>query len=138
MQQKHLVRKLSNRLKAEKKFNMANKLSTRDVAAVQEKRVAKKLGGYVNSNSGAGRWDKSDVKVHDASLLIECKTTMTPKKSFSIKKEWLDKTKDESFANRLYNRAIAFNFDYEDKDDYYVIDDKLMKFLVEKLIEENE
>ena len=113
------------------------KITTRHASAIQEKRVADKLNGKVNSNSGAGKWDKSDVKVEEASLSIECKTCMTPKKSFSIKKEWLEKNKEEAFFNRLSNHVIAFNFDYEDKNDYYVIDDKLMKFLVEKLIEES-
>ena len=116
---------------------MADKNYTRYCSNIQEKRVADKLGGIKIANSGAGKFDKSDVIVKEASLSIECKTCMTPKKSFSIKKEWLDKHKDESFINRLSNRVIAFNFDFEDKNDYYVIDDKLMKFLVDKLIEEN-
>ena len=59
------------------------------------------------------------------------------KKSFSIKKEWLDKSADELFASRCNSNVIAFNFNYEDKKDYYVINDKLMKFLIEKLREEN-
>lgn len=63
---------------------------------------------------------------------------MTPKDSFSIKKEWIAKNKEEAFQNRLSNTAIAFNFYYDDTTDYYVIDDKLMKFLIEKLKEDNE
>lgn len=113
-------------------------VSTREAAAIQEYRVAKKLGGKITPNSGAGRFDKSDIKVQDANLFVECKTCMTPKKSFSIKKDWIEKAEKEAFINRLYNHVIAFNFNFEDKDDYYVIDDKLMMFLVEKLIEENE
>lgn len=119
-------------------MTLNKKISTREASSIQEKRIADKLNGVVCANSGAGLWDKSDIKVEDASLSIECKTCMTPKKSFSIKKEWLEKNKDEAFRNRLSNNIIAFNFDYEDKNDYYVIDDKLMKFLVKKLIEENE
>lgn len=112
-----------------------SKLSTRAASSIQEGRVAKKLNGIVNSNSGAGLWDKSDVRVPEASLCIECKTAMSPKKSFSIKKEWIEKNINESFINRLDNHVIAFNFNYEDENDYYIIDDKLMKFLVEKLSE---
>jgi hypothetical protein len=115
---------------------MTNKEATRYASYVQEKRVAGKLGGRVSSNSGAGMFNKGDIVVEDASLLIECKTCMEPKKSFSIKKDWIDKNKEEAFRLRLDNHVIAFNFDYQDKKDYYIIDDKLMKFLVEKLRKE--
>lgn len=117
---------------------MANKEATRYASSVQEKRVASKLGGKVSSNSGAGLFNKGDIVCDDASLLIECKTCMEPKKSFSIKKDWIEKDAEEAFRLRLDNHVIAFNFDYQDKNDYYVIDDKLMGFLVQKLEEENE
>lgn len=110
---------------------------TRKASAIQEYRVAKKLGGKISPNSGAGLWNKSDISIKVADLDIECKTCMKPKNSFSIKKEWIKKSKEAGFINRIHNHVIAFNFCYEDDDDYYVIDDKLMKFLVEKLIEEN-
>ena len=116
---------------------MKNKEATRYASSVQEKRVAGKLNGTVSSNSGAGLFNKGDVVCEDASLLIECKTCMEPKKSFSIKKEWIEKNKEEAFRLRLDNHVIAFNFDYQDKRDYYVIDDKLMEFLVRKLEEES-
>ena len=115
---------------------IANKNSTRYCASVQEQRIANKFNGYASFSSGSSKFQKSDVIVEDASLQIECKTVMSPKDSFSIKKEWIEKDKKEAFANRLSNTAIAFNFYYEDKEDFYVIDDKLMKFLVEKLKEE--
>lgn len=117
---------------------MATKDTTRYASSTQENRIAKKFNGHVIPNSGAGKFNKSDVVVKEANLSIECKTCMSEKKSFSIKKDWLKKHKEESFSNRLYNSIIAFNFFYEDKEDYYVIDDKLMKFLVEKLKEDNE
>lgn len=112
--------------------------ATREASSIQEKRVANKLDGYVTPNSGAGYFKKGDIQIPDAGLLVECKTCVSPKKSFSIKKEWLDKNKRELFSSGLSNSVIAFNFDYEDKNDYYVIDDKLMKFLTEKLKEEND
>lgn len=116
---------------------MTNKEATRYASSVQENRVAKKLGGKVSSNSGAGLFNKGDIIVADASLLIECKTCMEPKKSFSIKKDWIDKNKDEAFRLRCDNCAIAFNYDYQSKKDYFIIDDKLMEFLVDKLREDN-
>lgn len=117
---------------------MTNKEATRYASSVQEKRVAGKFGGKVSSNSGAGLFNKGDVVCEDASLLVECKTCMEPKKSFSIKKDWIDKNKEEAFRLRLDNHVIAFNFDYQDKKDYYIIDDKLMGFLVNCLEKEND
>lgn len=115
-----------------------NKETTRYSSSVQEKRIANKLNGKVSSNSGAGLFNKGDIICTDASLLIECKTCMEPKKSFSIKRDWIEKNKEESFRLRLDNHVIAFNFYYQDKKDYYIIDDKLMDFLVKKLEEEND
>lgn len=114
-----------------------NKESTRYYSELQEKRVAENLNGSVCPNSGAGKFSKSDVQVKDASLSIECKTCMTDKDSFSIKKSWFEKQKEEAFSNRLDNSVIAFNFGPSDKNDKFIIDYKLMRFLVEKLTEEN-
>ena len=117
---------------------MRDKISTREASSVQEKRIAQKLGGTVNPNSGAGMTKKGDVELSDIGLLVECKTCMSPKQSFSIKKDWIEKNKQEAFMTRNNDSVIAFNFDYTDKRDYYVINDKLMRFLVEKLREGNE
>ena len=114
---------------------MTNKEATRFASSTQENRIVKKFGGRVCPNSGAGKFSKSDIQLPEASLSIECKTCMTPKESFSIKKEWIEKHYEEAFSNRLSNTAIAFNFYFDDKKDYYVIDDKLMGFLIEKLKE---
>ena len=114
-----------------------NKEATRYASSIQENRIAKKFNGKVSSNSGASRFSGGDVTVEDASLCIECKTCMKPSKSFSIKKEWIEKNIEEAFVNRLENYCIAFNFNYEDKADYYVIDDKLMTFLVDCLVKHN-
>lgn len=110
--------------------------STRYASTVQENNVAVCFGGRRTPNSGAGLWKKGDVVIADASLLIECKVSMEDKQSFSIKKDWIEKNKEETFENRLDNSAIAFNFG-PNQPNYYVIDEKLMKFLVEKLEEEN-
>lgn len=115
-----------------------NTNSSRYYSDIQEKYVAKLLGGYQTTNSGAGHWSKSDVVVKDANMSIECKTSMSEKSSFSIKKDWIDKHKEEAKSNHLYNTAIAISFDPLGKENYFVIDEKLMKFLVEKLEEENE
>lgn len=115
-----------------------DKISTREASSIQENRVAKKLEGNVISNSGAGLFKKGDVHIEDVKMLVECKTCMSPKESFSIKKDWIEKNKKELFQNRLQYHCIAFNFDYNDKKDYYVIDDLLMSILLEKLREEQD
>lgn len=112
-----------------------NKNSTRYYSNRQEKQVAKSIGGKQTPNSGATKFVKGDILTDD--FLIECKTTLTPKKSFAIKKEWLDKNRQEMFAmNKSYN-ALAFNFEPDGKN-YYVIDEKLFKYLKEKLEEDDE
>lgn len=118
-------------------FMTKNKQSTKYYSSLQENNIAKQLGGCVQPASGAGHWNKSDVVINNASLSIECKTTVTPKESFSIKKDWIKKQKEEAFCNRLSNTALAISFEPEGQENYYVIDQKLMKFLVQKLIEEN-
>ena len=116
----------------------SNKNSTRYYSLLQESKVAKILGGNVVSNSGAGHFAKGDVVVNNADLLVECKTVTKEKNSFSIKKEWLDKNAEESFATRKSNSCLAFSFDPDAKSMYFIIDEKLMKFLTEKLTELNE
>ncbi len=51
----------------------------------QEKRVAKRLGGTVNSGSGNGPWRKGDVRSDD--YLVEAKRTDKASWSFKLS-EW--------------------------------------------------
>ena len=113
------------------------KFSTRAFSDLHEASVARALGGTKVSNSGAGKFSAGDVIQKNASLLIECKTVMTEKQSVSVKREWLTKNKAEAFSNRLNNSCLSINFG-PGTPNYYVIDEKLMKFLVEKLEEYNE
>jgi hypothetical protein len=111
-------------------------MNTRKYSAKQEKRIAKDLNGKRQSNSGATSFEKGDIKMD--CILIEAKTQIEPKKSFTVKKEWLDKNKEEAFSMGKQYSALAFNFGgLNDKDDYYIIDKRTMKLLVEYL-EENE
>lgn len=114
-----------------------NENSTRFYSDKQEKSVCKIINGQQTPNSGAGHFNKGDVVNRAASLLCECKCTMTPKSSFSVKKEWFEKNKNESFAMRLSNQIVAFNFEPEGAN-YFVINERLARFLVEKLEEDND
>ena len=114
-----------------------NKNATRYYSSQQESSVCKALNAWKQPNSGASKFAAGDVYNKDASLLVECKTAMTDKDSFSIKKEWLDKIKEEMKAKRFSNNCLAFSFG-PSSPNYYIIDEKLMKYLVEKLKEEYE
>lgn len=103
---------------------------TRFYSDKQEKRVAKAIAGRKVSNSGATTFNKGDV-VTD-SILVECKTATTEKKSFSIKKEWLEKNKEEAFAMGKSYSVLAFNFG-PDTDNYYIVDERTFKEFMEVL-----
>lgn len=109
-----------------------NKNSTRYYSNIHEESVCKALNATKQSNSGAGLFSKGDCINKEASLLIECKTLMNNKDSFSIKKDWLIKNKEEAFSQRLSNNTLAFNFG-PNEENYYIINEKLMKYLVDKL-----
>ena len=113
-----------------------NENSTRFYSDKQEKSVCKIINGQQTANSGAGHFNKGDVVNKTASLLCECKCTMTPKISFSVKKEWFEKNKHESFSMRLSNQMVAFNFE-PDGENYFIINERLARFLIQKLEEEN-
>jgi len=59
---------------------------------------------------------------------------MTPKSSFSIKKDWLIKMKEEQFAcNKSYS-ALCFDFGDEGSR-YYIIDEQTFKQVMELMKE---
>lgn len=101
---------------------------TRFYSNRQEKAVAKALGGKQTANSGATPFVKGDVRVKD--WLIECKTATIEKQSFSIKKEWLEKNKEEAFETGYSNSALCFDFG-DNGTRYYIIDEKTFKQLKE-------
>ena len=111
---------------------MANTIRpTRFYSSRQEKKVAKAVGGKQVSNSGATAFNKGDVTTD--LMLLECKTCVENKKSFSIKKEWLEKNKEEAFEMGKDYSVLTFNFG-PDSDNYYVIDERLFKMLNKFLI----
>ncbi len=110
-----------------------NKNSTRYFSNKQEKQIAKKLSGKCQTNSGATLFSKGDIKTEN--WLIEAKTTLTEKDSFSIKRQWLDKLKQESFAMNKEYYSLAFNFEPNSKN-YYILDEKTMQKIL-KILEEN-
>ena len=76
---------------------MKNKIATRDFSDEHEKSVCKALNARQVPNSGAGLFTKGDCIIDSANMLVECKCSMSEKKSFSIKVEWLNKMDEQRF-----------------------------------------
>lgn len=74
-----------------------------------------------------------DVKTED--WLFEAKTCMKEQQQFTIKKEWLDKLKQESFAMRKDYYALAFNFGKINEENYFILDEKTFTQLINLLDE---
>lgn len=105
-------------------------MSTRDFSDAQEKAVAKALGGYKTPNSGATPFVKGDVVLKN--VLVECKTKMKPAESFSVLRGWLTTLEEERIGMGKVGCALAFSYDCG-KTNYYVIDERMMRRLVEAL-----
>ena len=106
-----------------------NKNSNRYYSDRHEKRTAKNIGAKVQTSSGSSAFLKGDL--YSDKCLIECKTATTEKKSFSIKKEWLEKLEEQCFAMGKKHPILAF--DFGDGDNYYIIDEKTMQKFIEFL-----
>lgn len=114
-----------------------NKEATRYFSSAQENYIAKKFGFYTSANSGGGKFKKGDIYSLKYDLTVECKTTTSPKESFSIKKQWLIDAKKEALSNHTLNSCLAISFEPEGNDNYYIIDEKLFAFLLEQLEKNN-
>jgi hypothetical protein len=97
-------------------------------------RIAKKLGGAVQPNSGATAVRKGDVVVPESSMLIECKTSMKNKETFSVKRTVLDGIENEAFAMGNHGWALAFDFG-PDTPTHYVVSEAMFMELLEHLRE---
>lgn len=95
-----------------------NSNSTRYYSSLQEHQIAKELGGKCCANSGAAFWAQGDVRLDNC--LLECKTCVEKKKSFSIKEDWLKKIKEEANFEQKDYYAVAFNFGPKEEN-YYII-----------------
>jgi len=107
---------------------------TRFYSNRQEKKVASAVNGKQVVNSGATPFSKGDVR--NDLFLIECKTKTTPSNSITVKREWIDKNKEEAFAMNKPYSAVAISFG--DDENYFIIDKKLFQRLLEYLKEDEE
>lgn len=105
-----------------------NDNSTHYYSDRMELAVAKELGGHRVAGSGNGVFSGGDVLV-GSNLLVECKTSIKPVKSFSVKKEWLDKMRKEAFAINRYYASLCFDFE-TGGERYYVMSERMFKELL--------
>lgn len=110
-------------------------MNTRKYSKTQESKIAKSIKGKRQPNSGATDFMKGDVVTDQ--FCIECKTMMTEKQSISIKRDWIDKLKEEAFAMGKPYWSVAFNFGgLPNKENFYIIDERLFNKLQNYLQEE--
>ena len=102
-----------------------NKDSTRYHSNKQEKRIAKAIGGRQVVGSGSSPFLKGDVIA--GKMFIEAKTKVKPSTQITLKREWLEKAKEQSFSTGKEDYALAVSFG--DSKDYYVIEDSLFEDL---------
>ena len=97
-------------------------MQTRYFSDKQEKHIAKLTDGKVQSNSGGTKFGGGDV--HTNKFFIEAKTPTKEQKAFSIKKDWIDKMKEQAFEQGKEESVLAFRFSPNDKEDFYVLTEK--------------
>lgn len=107
-----------------------NRNCTKFFSNAQEKDVAKLVGGKVVAGSGSPHFCCGDVITDD--WLFECKTSMRPKQSFSIKKEWIDKNERERMDSQKPYSALVFQFE-ESGENYFIVNEKTFKILLDSL-----
>jgi len=111
-----------------------NQQSTKFFSNAQEEYISKLLGGRKVAGSGSPNFCAGDVIIDD--FLIECKTSMKPKSSFSIKKDWIDKNERERKDSQLPYSALCFQFE-PNGENYFVVNERTFKILYENLQENN-
>lgn len=78
------------------------------ISRQQEKYIAENIGGEVQPNSGGTKFGGGDILT--SKVFIEAKCKEIPTKTFSIKKEWLDKCKEQAFEQGREISVLAFQF----------------------------
>ena len=106
-------------------------MTTRDYSDMQENHIAKVTGGKVQSNSGGTKFGGGDV--HTDKFFIEAKTPTKEKQSFSIKRDWMTKIKEQTFEQGKERWALAFTFDPAKQENFYVIsENEFLEYLAYK------
>jgi len=127
---------LINKKQSSSKSNLLEKKEgdvkkpSRFYSSQQEKKIAGDMSGKQTANSGATPFQKGDILTTD--FILEAKTKMSHSESISIKKEWIEKNKQEAlFMGKKYN-AVVFSFG-PNEENHYIIDEYLFRELLEYL-----
>ena len=111
----------------------------KDSSKRQELGIVKKLsclGAQLVPSSGSGRFDGGDICIGDNQILVECKTVVSPKLSFSIKRDWMSKLEEQRFEQGYHESCLAFRFE-PNGEDYFIVNEKFFKALIELYLEDN-
>lgn len=100
----------------------------KEASVLQEKQVAKLVDGQVQVGSGGTTHGGGDVLTD--TWFFECKTVISKKDSYSVKKSVIDKMMEQRFEQQKEYAALAFRFEPEGKD-YFVIDSDTFKYMME-------
>ena len=103
-------------------------MTTRDYSDKQEKHIAKVTGGKVQRNSGGTKFGGGDV--HTDKFFIEAKTPTKEQTSFTIKKEWINKMREQAYEQGKEESVLVFRFEsYTDNDLYVLSQRQFLEYL---------
>ena len=91
--------------------------------------MAKTIGGRKVANSGATTFNKGDVVT--SRVLVECKTCTKEQNTFTVKRDWIVKNREEAFAMGKDYSALAI--DFGDGEQHYIVSEKMFKEWLEWL-----
>ena len=94
-------------------------MATRDYSNKQERYIARITGGKIQPNSGGTKFGGGDV--HTEKFLIEAKTPTKEQISFTIKKDWIIKMREQAYEQGKEEAVLAFRFDPNIDNDLYVL-----------------
>lgn len=92
----------------------------------QEERVARLFNGKRTPQSGGGKFILGDVLAED--FLVECKTSVTVKDSYSVRRDVLNKADEQRREMGKSFYALAFSFG--DEEDFFVLNKKAMEYFL--------
>ena len=102
-------------------------MTTRYFSDLQEKHIAKVTGGKVQSNSGGTKFGGGDV--HTDKFFIEAKTPTKEQTSFTIKKEWINKMREQAYEQGKECGVLAFRFHPHGNDFYILSERQFLEYL---------
>lgn len=100
----------------------------KEASILQEKQIAKLINGQVQPASGGTPTGGGDVLTDN--WFLECKTVISKKDSYSVKKSILDKMNEQKFEQRKDYCALAFRFEPEGRD-YFIVDTDTFRHMME-------